>query len=115
MCLCSPIQTDFRSPIGVVTDTKFDFTGGDVKATLDSENVKLASDGLDSVVVAEPSGDPDGWTFVAKLAWLCMRFLNKHSSDNFNGIQVYKADDTVSTTQTVTDANGVKTVGKSTL
>ncbi len=41
-----------------------------------------------------------------------MRFLNKHTSDNFNGIQTHKADGTVSTTQTVTDANGVKTVGK---
>ena len=93
-------------------DATFTLTGGDVKATLDGEAVKLASDGLDSVVVAEPSGDPDGWSFAKKLLWLCMRFLNKHTSDNFNGIQVYKADDSVSTTQTVTDANGVKTVGK---
>jgi len=80
---------------------------------VDTGAVKLAADGLDNVVVDEPSGDPDGWSFAQKLVWLCMRFLNKHTSDNFNGIKVFKADGSVSTTQTVTDANGVKTVGKS--
>ena len=67
--------------------------------------------GLD-VAVAEPSGDPANWTFAQKLLWLVMRFLNSHSSDNFNGIRVRKSDDTIATTQAVTEAAGVKTVSK---
>ncbi len=61
---------------------------------------------------AEPAGDPDTWTFAQKLTWMVMRFLNKHTSDNFNGIKVYKEDGTLATTQAVTEAGGVKTVGK---
>ena len=60
---------------------------------------KLAADGWDSLSITEPSGDPDTWTVPQKLMWLVMRFLNSHSSDNFNGIQVKKSDDTISTTQ----------------
>jgi hypothetical protein len=67
--------------------------------------------GLD-VAVTEPSGDPANWTFAQKLLWLVMRFSNSHSSDNFNGIRVRKSDDTIATTQTVTEAAGVKTVSK---
>jgi hypothetical protein len=74
----------------------------------------LASDGMSSLTIAEPSGDPDGWSFEQKLLWLIMRFLNKHTSDNFNGIRVHKADSSISTTQPVTEAGGVKTVGKAT-
>ncbi len=88
------------------------FTGDDVKATLDSEAVKLASDGLNNVAITEPSGAASGWNFRQKLLWLVMRFLNKHTSDNFSGITVHKEDDTVSTTQPVTEASGAKTVGK---
>ena len=75
---------------------------------------KLAADGWDSLSITEPSGDPDGWTVPQKLMWLIMRFLNKHTSDNFDGIKVHKADDTLATTQAVTEAAGVKTVGKAT-
>lgn len=91
-----------------------DFVGGDIKATLDSELVKLAADGWDSLSIDEPSGDPDGWTVPQKLMWLIMRFMNKHTSDNFDGIKVHKADDSLATTQSVTEAAGVKTVGKAT-
>ena len=73
---------------------------------------KLAADGWDSLSITEPSGDPDGWTVPQKLMWLIMRFLNQHSSDNFNGIRVYKEDGTLATSQAVTEAGGVKTVNK---
>ena len=79
-----------------------------------SNGVKLTADGLDNVVVAEPSGSPSGWSFAQCLRWLIMRFFNKHTSDNFNGIKVRKSDDSLSTTQSVTEAAGVKTVGKAT-
>ena len=59
-----------------------------------------------------PTGDPADWTFIQKLTWLIWRFMNKHSSDNFNGIKVYKDDGTLATTQAVTEAGGVKTVEK---
>ena len=77
---------------------------------IDTSAVKLAADGLDNVVVAEPSGDSTGWTFVQGLKWLIMRFKNKHTSDNFSGIKVYKEDDTISTSQPVTEVDGVKAV-----
>lgn len=73
---------------------------------------KLTADGWDSLSITEPAGDPDGWTVPQKLMWLIMRFMNKHTSDNFDGIKVHKADDTLATTQAVTEAAGVKTVGK---
>ena len=73
---------------------------------------KLASDGLSSVTITEPAGDPDGWSFEQKLLWLIMRFLNKHTSDNYDGIKVHKADDTLSTTQQVSEVAGVKIVAK---
>ena len=86
----------------------------DVNNNIKAQLAKLASDGLSALEVTEPSGDPDGWNFDQKLLWLIMRFLNKHTSDNFNGIKVHKADNSLSTTQAVTEAGGVKTVSKAT-
>jgi hypothetical protein len=77
-----------------------------------SGSVKLAADGFDDIAIVEPSGDSSGWSFPQKLLWLIMRFMNKHSSDNFNGIVVHKSDDTVATSQAVTEVDGVKAVGK---
>lgn len=59
-----------------------------------------------------PDPDPDTWNMMYKLLWLVSRFMNKHTSDNFNGIKVFKKDGTLATTQAVTEAGGVKTVGK---
>ena len=73
---------------------------------------KLSSDGLSSITITEPAGDPDSWSFEQKLLWLIMRFLNKHTSDNYDGIKVHKADDTLSTTQQVSEVAGVKIVAK---
>jgi hypothetical protein len=72
---------------------------------------KLAADGWDALAITEPSGDPAGWSVPQKLLWLVMRFLNQHSSDNFNGIVVRKTDGSVATGQTVIETGGVKTVG----
>ena len=77
-----------------------------------SVTAKLTSDGLSSVTITEPAGDPDSWSFEQKLLWLIMRFLNKHTSDNYDGIKVHKADDTLSTTQQVSESGGVKIVAK---
>jgi len=84
----------------------------DLDNNIKSESVKLAPDGLSSLTITEPSGDPDSWSFEQKLLWLIMRFLNKHTSDNYDGIKVHKADDTLSTTQAVTESGGVKIVAK---
>ena len=74
--------------------------------------VKLSADGLDDLVISEPSGDPDTWSVPQKLMWLIMRFMNKHTSDNFSGIVVHKDDGSVSTSQAVTEVDGVKSVSK---
>ncbi|MCF7954458.1 MAG: hypothetical protein K9M75_01520, partial [Phycisphaerae bacterium] len=79
---------------------------------VDTTSCKLAADGLDNVVIAEPSGDSSGWSFAQGLKWLIMRFMNKHTSDNFSGIVVHKGDGSVSTSQAVTEVDGVKSVGK---
>ena len=73
---------------------------------------KLSADGWDSLAITEPAGDPDTWTVPQKLLWLVMRFLNRHTSDNYDGITVRKSDGTVSTKQLVTESNSVKSVGK---
>jgi len=77
-----------------------------------SGSVKLSADGLDDVAIVEPSGASSGWNFPQKLLWLIMRFMNKHTSDNFSGISVHKEDGSASTSQPVTEVDGVKSVGK---
>jgi len=77
-----------------------------------NSGMKLAADGLDNVVVAEPTGDPSGWSFVQCVRWLIMRFFNKHTSDNFSGMVVHKSDGSTSTSQPVTEVDGLKQVGK---
>ena len=74
--------------------------------------VTVASDGWDSLAITEPSGNPDTWTVPQKLMWLIMRFLNKHTSDNVDGIKVHKANGTLATTQEVSEVSGVKQVAK---
>jgi len=84
----------------------------DTDNNIKADKTKLAADGWDSLAITEPSGDPDTWTVPQKLMWLVMRFMNKHTSDNYAGITVHKSDDTVSTSQVVTEVSGVKSVGK---
>jgi hypothetical protein len=74
--------------------------------------VKLSADGLGDITITEPAGDPDSWSFEQKLLWLIMRFLYKHTSDNYDGIKVHKADGSLSTTQQVSEIAGVKIVAK---
>ena len=84
----------------------------DAMGCIDTDKAKLAADGWDNLAITEPSGDPDTWSIPQKLLWLVMRFLNKHTSDNYDGIKVHKSDGTVATKQLVTEANGTKSVGK---
>ena len=89
---------------------------GCIESDTDNKIVtRLAADGWDGLAITEPAGDPDTWTVPQKLMWLIMRFMNKHTSDNFSGIVVHKSDDTVSTSQVVTEVSGVKSVGRATL
>ncbi len=107
------VRLDFYS-LGRLSDKTIEVDGmGCVETDTDNVGIaRLAADGWDGLSITEPSGDPDGWTVPQKLMWLIMRFLNKHSSDNYNGIRVYKSDDTLATTQPVTEAESVKSVGK---
>jgi len=102
---------------------QLNFTGTDVKATLDGETVtvatnndktgyKLASDGLDSVSASEPSGDPSGWDFRDWLFWLCkIRFGGKTTCDN-NWLKSYTAADSELTKQSVNDDGTTQTIEK---
>ena len=53
-----------------------------------------------------------GGRMFEKLIWLCSRFMNRHTSDNFNGIRVYQEEDSSSllSQQAVSEASGIKTV-----
>ena len=64
---------------------------------------------IDQLAITEISQNA---TMLDKLLWLCNRFMNKHTSDNFNGIRVYQNEDdtTLISQQAVTEVGGVKTV-----
>ena len=49
---------------------------------------------------------------IDKILWLCNRFMNKHTSDNVNGIRVYQDEDSSSilSQQAVSESGGVKSV-----
>jgi len=108
----SPDVLGDATSIGAIKTMNTTVINTAVQAALTSGGVKLAADGLDNVVVAEPSGDPSGWSFAQCVRWLIMRFFNKHTSDNFSGIVVHKSDGTVSTSQAVTEVEGVKSVSE---
>ena len=62
--------------------------------------------------MSAPEGDPDTWTDEQKLMWLIYRFMNKHTSDNFNGIKVFNDSGAALTKQVVSESGGVKTVNR---
>jgi len=110
------IRLDFYA-MGRMTDKTIEIDSmGCVESDTDNEikmaAVTVASDGWDSLAITEPSGNPDTWTVPQKLMWLIMRFLNKHTSDNVDGIKVHKANGTLATTQEVSEVSGVKQVAK---
>lgn len=79
----------------------------------DGTGYTLASDGLDSISIVEPTGYPTN--FREFLMWLVMRWLNKHVFDLPAGeLKVKKGNDAAATTQTYTKVDGVETVGKAT-
>ncbi len=110
------VRLDFYA-MGRMTDKTIEIDSmGCVESDTDNEikmaAVTVASDGWDSLAITEPSGNPDTWTVPQKLMWLIMRFLNKHTSDNVDGIKVHKANGTLATTQEVSEISGVKQVAK---
>lgn len=79
---------------------------------------KLASDGLDSIVVTNPAdGDPSTWTFPERVVMLCRRFFSRvvfNRSGGSGTIKVYDDDETTQlTTQTTTETSDTQTVGES--
>ena len=80
---------------------------GQVAAVVaDKTGFKLASDGLDSVAITEPSGDVSAWNFRQRLVWLVRRLLGKVDKVD-NEIKVYGADgETVLSIQTATTHGG---------
>ena len=107
------VRLDFYAMGRLVSKTiEVDGMGCVETDTTNKITAKLSADGWDNLAITEPSGDPDAWTIPQKLLWLVMRFLNRHTSDNYDGITVRKSDDTVSTKQLVTESSGVKSVGK---
>ena len=110
------VRLDFYA-MGRMTDKSVEIDSmGCLESDTDNEikmgAVTVASDGWDSLAITEPSGNPDTWTVPQKLMWLIMRFLNKHTSDNVDGIKVHKANGTLATTQEVSEVSGVKQVAK---
>ncbi len=110
------VRLDFYA-MGRMTDKTVEIDSmGCLESDTDNEikmgAVTVASDGWDSLAITEPSGNPDTWTVPQKLMWLIMRFLNKHTSDNVDGIKVHKANGTLATTQEVSEVSGVKQVAK---
>ena len=110
------VRLDFYA-MGRMTDKSVEIDSmGCIESDTDNEikmgAVTVASDGWDSLAITEPSGNPDTWTVPQKLMWLIMRFLNKHTSDNVDGIKVHKANGTLATTQEVSEVSGVKQVAK---
>ena len=82
----------------------------DTDNNIKADKARLAADGWDGLAITEPAGDPDAWTIPQKLLWLIMRFLNKHTSYNYDGITVHKSDGTAATKQLVTESGSVKSV-----
>ena len=87
-----------------------------VEGTIDSTNVRAVV-GFFSIErdypyqnITAPTGDPANWTDGEKLLWLVYRFMNKHSSDNVNGVRVYNDNDELLTEQPVSEIGGVRTV-----
>ena len=59
--------------------------------------------------------DAGSGTMLQRLLWLCSRFMNKHTSDNVNGIRIYDNDEAeIISEQSVSESSGVKSVGQAT-
>jgi len=70
---------------------------------------KLASDGLDSIATTEPSGLASN--FREMIIQLYRRFFGKATMSN-SQILTYKSDDTVATTQAISETSAIQTQGE---
>ena len=87
------------------------FTGNDVKATLDSETVKLSSDGLDNLSVSPGSGPAS--SFREMIVRLYLRFFGRTKYDkDAKKIYTYNSGETSTpaTTQNVTDGTSAQII-----
>ena len=89
---------------------QLNFTGDDVKATLDSETVNLSATGLDNIPATEPSGRAT--TFRQMLIQTWMRFFNKVDR-TATQVRTYDDSGNVITTQNHSESGGTETVNKS--
>ena len=107
--VASPVSDSIEDRVkGVKTKTDgLNFTGTDVKATLDSETVTLAATGLDNISAAEPTAKPT--TFAGWVMWLVQRF--RASTMTSATLTVTKEDGTTVTTQDVSDDGTTQTLG----
>jgi hypothetical protein len=94
--------------IKTATD-QLNFTGDDVKATLDSETVALSSTGLDNIAVTEPAARAT--TFREMVVQLWMRFFNK-TDRTATLIRTYDENGVLVTSQTHAEVSGTTTVNK---
>ena len=70
--------------------------------------VKLASDGLDSIAITQPAGVASNFREMMVQVW---RRLFKKATASATELKVYKDNDSVATTQTISEAAGTRTVG----
>jgi len=99
---------------------QLNFTGNDVKATLDGEEVtpttasktgyKLAADGLDSITASEPSAKPAN--FREWVMWLVQRFRRSKMDRTAGKITVEQEDGTAVTEQTFSDDGTTQQLGE---
>ena len=77
--------------------------------TVNKTGYKLASDGLDSIATTEPSGLASN--FREMIIQLYRRFFGKATMSN-SQILTYKSDDTVATTQAISETSAIQTQGE---
>ena len=87
----------------------FNFTGDDVKATLDSETVVLGSAGLNNISIADPAGVADSWPEMVVATW---RWFYKKTDRTATEVRTYDdSGNTVRTTQAWSDDDTTQTIG----
>lgn len=91
---------------------QLNFTGTDVKATLDGEKVIIDPNGLNEVSIAEPNNEPNNWNFRDWNIWLAKIRFGGKVDVNDTWLITYNESDSAITKQAVSDVNNVQTVDK---
>ncbi len=94
--------------IKTATD-QLNFTGDDVKATLDGETTVLGSTGLNNISIADPGGVADTWPKRQDQMW---RFFFEKTTRDATTIKTWDdSGNTVRTTQSWSTVDNVQTIG----